>query len=157
MSKYSFSLIWSEDDQGYIATVPEFPNLSAFGETQKEALQEAQIVLNGFIEEFQESDEKLPEANTISKYSGQTRLRMPKSLHAQLVKDAQEDNHSLNSHIVYLLTERRLLNVIDKFKEKFESLDYWQEEVPIQFDLSLEKQGINFFNETESSTKRLNN
>ena len=52
MNKYGFKLFWSDEDEGYIATCPEFPTLSAFGETPESALTEAQTALDLFIEEF---------------------------------------------------------------------------------------------------------
>ena len=146
MANYSFNLSWSEDDNGYIATVPEFPNLSAFGETQEEALQEAQFALEGYIEEMQNNKDSLPVPICLSKFSGQLRLRMPKTLHAQLTQEAEKENHSLNSHIVYLLTERRLLNAIDKFEEKINLFNYWQnlDEKTDQFEFSEQRKEYDF-------------
>jgi len=43
-------IAWSDEDQGYIATVPELPGLSAFGETLEEALAYAQEAIAGFAE-----------------------------------------------------------------------------------------------------------
>ena len=40
-NKYRFDLNWSDEDDGYIAVCPEFPGLSAFGETAEESLAEA--------------------------------------------------------------------------------------------------------------------
>lgn len=48
--EYSINIIWSDEDNGYIATVPEFRNLSAFGKTSEEALKEAKIILDVYIE-----------------------------------------------------------------------------------------------------------
>ncbi|MGE0887183.1 MAG: type II toxin-antitoxin system HicB family antitoxin [Blastocatellales bacterium] len=59
--KYSFTLHWSDDDGGYIARCPEFPGLSAFGDSAKEAIAEAQVALELMIEEYQENGQPLPE------------------------------------------------------------------------------------------------
>jgi len=54
MSKhYTINLKWSNEDKGYIATVPEFPGLSAFGSTSEEALKEAHIAVAGFVESLE--------------------------------------------------------------------------------------------------------
>ena len=45
MPKYGFDIFWSDEDKGYIATCPDFPSLSAFGETEEEALQEAKTAM----------------------------------------------------------------------------------------------------------------
>lgn len=61
MMKYSFTLHWSDEDGGYIARCPEFPGLSAFGETPGDAIAEAQIALELMIETYRKSDQPLPE------------------------------------------------------------------------------------------------
>lgn len=105
MNKYSVALAWSDEDGGYIATVPEFEGLSAFGETPEEALAEAKTALQGFIEVLEEAGEALPEPQRICPYSGQLRLRLPKSLHARLSEMARRENTSLNTLIVSLVSE----------------------------------------------------
>lgn len=41
MSDYHINIFYSEDDQGYIADIPDLQACSAFGETPEEALREA--------------------------------------------------------------------------------------------------------------------
>lgn len=106
MFKYSASIQWSDRDNGFIAFVPELPGLSAFGNTQEEAVSELQIAAEAYIESLRESKEPLPEPTKVSRYSGQLRLRMPKWLHAKLAASADNDNVSLNTYIVTLLSER---------------------------------------------------
>jgi antitoxin HicB len=38
-------VFWSEDDECYIATVPNLPGCSAWGKTQEQALHEVQATL----------------------------------------------------------------------------------------------------------------
>jgi len=45
MRKYTIGIFFSEEDEGYIAVVPELPGCSAFGETEEEALQEIKVAL----------------------------------------------------------------------------------------------------------------
>ena len=65
MPNYSFNVIWSEEDDAYIATCPAFPDLSAFGETLEEALEEVRVVLDLFIEEYEADGVPLPEPTTL--------------------------------------------------------------------------------------------
>lgn len=99
MNKYQFNLVWSNRDNEYMVTCPEFPGLSAFGETAEEALAEAQIALELFIETYQGDGVLLPEPQTVPEYSGQLTLRLPKSLHGQAAKLAADDDVSLNQFI----------------------------------------------------------
>lgn len=40
---YKIDVFYSHEDEGYIATVPELPGCSAFGETREEALEEIEV------------------------------------------------------------------------------------------------------------------
>ena len=40
---YKIDVFYSQEDEGYIATVPELPGCSAFGETKEEALKEIEV------------------------------------------------------------------------------------------------------------------
>ena len=50
MYKYAIEIFYSEDDEGYIAVVPELPLCSAFGETEEIALQEVKIAIELWLE-----------------------------------------------------------------------------------------------------------
>jgi len=104
-NKYSFNIQYSHEDEGFIATCPEFPGLSAFGENEEEALNEARIVLEGFIESYRENEKSLPEPNYIKEFSGQLRLRLPKSLHESLSFKAQAEGVSLNTLLIHCIQE----------------------------------------------------
>lgn len=104
MNNYSFRVTWSEEDGGFIATCPEFPGLSAFGETRGEAIQEAEVALDLFIQQYEEEGESLPDPQELDEYSGQTRLRMPKQLHRALSEEADRQGVSLNTLLVTFLS-----------------------------------------------------
>jgi predicted RNase H-like HicB family nuclease len=50
MYKYAIEIFYSEEDEGYIAIVPELPECSAFGETEEEALKEIKVAINLWLE-----------------------------------------------------------------------------------------------------------
>lgn len=104
--KYSFQIEWSEEDQEYLATCPAFPGLSAFGETEEEALSEAKVALQGFIEVYKDKNFELPEPHFRETHSGQFRVRLPKSLHRQAASLAASDNISLNQLVVGAVEQR---------------------------------------------------
>lgn len=105
-NRYSFNIEWSEEDQEYVATCPAFPGLSAFGETEEEALREAKIALQGFIETCQAQNIPLPEPQIRETYSGQFRVRLPKSLHRQAADLAAKDEISLNQLVISAVEAR---------------------------------------------------
>ena len=59
--KYSIIIEWSNDDNKYIVTLPEFPNCHMHGATYAEALQNAQEVLELMVESYQEWGLPLPQ------------------------------------------------------------------------------------------------
>jgi len=64
--KYSINLIWSDIDDSYVAIIPEFPGLSAFGETPEDAAREAKIAAEGFIKIYKEDGIEIPEPKKIT-------------------------------------------------------------------------------------------
>src|ERR1043165_907871 len=98
-NRYPFNIEWSDEDQEYMATCLAFPGLSAFGETEEEALREAKIALAGFIETYEANNRPLPEPVVHTGSSGKLQLRLPKSLHRLAVRMATLEGVSLNSYI----------------------------------------------------------
>lgn len=114
MSKHSTMIQWSEEDEAYIAFVPELPGLSAFGSSAEEAARELSLAKEAYLEVLIEDEEEIPEPETLKPFSGQTRVRLPKSLHASLANQARQQGVSLNTHIVYLLSERNSLSIVNE-------------------------------------------
>jgi len=56
MHRYTIEIFYSEEDEGYIAVVPELPGCSAFGETEEEALKEVKNAIELWIEATKESE-----------------------------------------------------------------------------------------------------
>jgi predicted RNase H-like HicB family nuclease len=98
--RYPFTIEWSEEDQEYMATCSAFPGLTAFGITEEEALMEAKIALQGFIETFRANKMPLPESGIRSLYSGKLQLRLEKQLHRLAAQMARGQEVSLNTYII---------------------------------------------------------
>ncbi len=59
--QYSVVIQWSEEDQAYLVTLPEFgPDPQTHGATYKEAVKHAQEVMQTLIEFYQELGRDLP-------------------------------------------------------------------------------------------------
>lgn len=50
MPKYEVIIYWSEEDQAFIAEVPELPGCAADGQTYQEALTSAEVVIQEWLE-----------------------------------------------------------------------------------------------------------
>lgn len=49
-TRYEIILTWSEEDQAYVAEVPELPGCMADGATRQEAIAHAEIIIDEWIE-----------------------------------------------------------------------------------------------------------
>ncbi len=65
---YHINIFFDPEDGDYIADVPDFKHISAFGDTPQEALQEVLIALQATIEWYQEQGKPLPEATYRPEY-----------------------------------------------------------------------------------------
>ena len=61
MSKYEIIIYWSEEDGTFIAEVPELAGCLADGETYREALANAEIVIQEWIETARDLGRQIPE------------------------------------------------------------------------------------------------
>lgn len=106
--RYSIVARYYAEDDGYIATADEFPGLSAFGETREEAVREFQTVLDLAIQEYIESGWPLPSPEIIQSPvpdlpSGEFRVRLPRTIHAELSRQARLEGVSQNTLVIALL------------------------------------------------------
>ena len=104
--KYSIQISWSDEDECFIAISDELPNLSAFGDTYDEVLHEIQEAMSGYLEVL--GHEAKPKPLTLESYSGQFRVRLPRSLHRRLAGVAKREGVSLNTQIIKHLSESTL-------------------------------------------------
>jgi predicted RNase H-like HicB family nuclease len=107
VDRYPKTVFWSDEDEGYIAIVPDLPGCSAFGETPEKALTEIEDAAEGWIEAAVAVGNPVPEPSiprAEPQASGRVLLRMPRTLHEKLIQDAKREGVSLNQHLVYLLS-----------------------------------------------------
>lgn len=61
MAKYAMIVSWSNDDNCYIVSVPDLPGCMADGETPQKAVENAQVIIEEWIETAQMLGRKIPE------------------------------------------------------------------------------------------------
>lgn len=133
MEQYSVCIKWSDEDEGFIATIPELEGLSAFGKTQREALAELEVAADAYLESWRASGRPLPVPEKVPAYSGQLRLRMPRDLHARLARGASGQGVSLNTYLVSLLSERQgEASVLIHFQEALGSMGTSVRHLPVK-------------------------
>jgi len=104
VNKYSITVHWDEKNEEFIATSKEFPYLSGIGDSKEEAVNIIEEAISDSLEMMQEEQMEQPSPITIPEYSGNIRLRLPKSLHKQLAEMAELEGVSLNQYMVSLLS-----------------------------------------------------
>ena len=103
MDKYPISIKWSDEDGGYVATIPGVQGLSALGESTDEALSELKVAADAYFKSLKKAGRPMPVLEKITPFSGQLRLRMPKSLYGELSQAAESEGVSLNTYLISLL------------------------------------------------------
>ena len=61
MKDYHINIFYSEEDQGYIADIPDLQACSGFGQTPAEALAEVQIARTAWLEAARAEGKPIPE------------------------------------------------------------------------------------------------
>jgi len=106
IDRYSIHLFADEQDGTYLAVCPEFPGVSAFGDTREEAIAEARIALELAVETYADEGWPLPTPEGVPAAelpSGEFRVRLPRSLHAQLARRAAQEGVSQNQLVMFYL------------------------------------------------------
>jgi predicted RNase H-like HicB family nuclease len=61
MIRYEMIIYWSEEDQAFIVEVPELPGCMADGKTYQEALSNAEVIIQEWIETARQLGRLIPE------------------------------------------------------------------------------------------------
>ena len=61
MIRYEVIIYWSEEDQAFIAEVPELPGCMADGATYQEALANAEVIIHEWLETARELGRPIPQ------------------------------------------------------------------------------------------------
>ena len=59
--RYEIDLFWSDEDQAFLAEVPDLPGCMAHGDTHEEALAEIQVAITLWLEVCREDGQPVPE------------------------------------------------------------------------------------------------
>lgn len=104
--RFSYSVCWSGEDNGFVATVAEFPSLSWIAEDRHEAEDGLVTLVAEVLSDMQGSKEPAPVPFGERVFSGKFNLRLPSTLQRELALKAERENQSLNTVVVSLLAQR---------------------------------------------------
>lgn len=95
---YQIVVLWSDEDECYVATLPAWQNARTHGKTLAQATRNARAVLELLIDSAMRHGEPTPAPER--RLSGNLRLRLPVTLHGRLSREAEREGVSLNQWIV---------------------------------------------------------
>jgi len=99
--KYAIVVAYSDEDEGYIATVPELPGCSAFGDMEEEAIKEIKIAVSLWFSAAKKAKRPIPEPIVEKKFKGRFPLRIPEDIRRRLELEAKRQGVSLNQLILH--------------------------------------------------------
>jgi len=105
VNHYSIRVFWSDADEAYIATCPEIDDITVVCSTRDQAVADLEEMIDLALASFDEQGWARPQPQTASSYSGQLRLRLPRSLHQRASDRARMEGCSLNSLLLAYVAE----------------------------------------------------
>ncbi len=102
---YRLVLTPDPDEGGFVASYPELPGCITCGETVEAAAVAAVDAKRTWFEAALSDEIQIQEPTTLEEYSGQFKLRIPKSLHKALSEHSKEEGISMNQYCLYLLAK----------------------------------------------------
>ena len=94
--KYTYRVIWSEEDSEYVGLCSEFPSLSWLAQTPEAALKGASKLVHEVVTDMLKNGETVPEPLATKHFSGKFMVRVPPDVHRQLTIQSLEAGVSLN-------------------------------------------------------------
>ena len=108
---YRIEITPDPDEGGYAVRYPELPGCMTVGDSMEEALSNAEDAKAAWIDAAVEEGIEVPEPDSDDNYSGQFKLRIPKSLHRALAEHAKAEGTSMNQYCLYLLSRNDALRM----------------------------------------------
>lgn len=96
IDKYTYRVMWSEEDDEFVGLCAEFPSLSWLDGTQENALKGVRSLVVECVADMEENGETIPLPITVRRYSGKFMVRVPPEVHRHLALEAAESGVSLN-------------------------------------------------------------
>jgi predicted HicB family RNase H-like nuclease len=105
--RYSYRVLWSDEDNEHIGLCAEFPSLSWLAATPEDALHGVREIVAEVIEDLKKKKEPIPEPISSKRFSGKFVVRVVPELHLRLSIEAAEAGVSLNRLVSEKLSKTR--------------------------------------------------
>ncbi len=102
---YRMEIVEDKDEGGFVISYPDLPGCVTCGDTIESAVANAVDAKRAWIEAALESGIEIREPDSLDNYSGQFKLRIPRSLHRTLAEHSRREGVSMNQYCVFLLSQ----------------------------------------------------
>ena len=102
---YRLEIVPDPEEGGYAARYPELPGCITCADTLDQLLANAKDAKCAWLEAALEEGLPIAEPARDEDYSGQFKLRIPKSLHRSLAEHSRAEGISMNQYCLYLLSK----------------------------------------------------
>lgn len=102
---YRMEIVEDKEEGGFVVSYPDLPGCITCGETIESAVANAIDAKKAWIEAALEDGIEIYEPDNLDNYSGQFKLRIPRSLHRLLAEHSKREGISMNQYCVYLLAK----------------------------------------------------
>lgn len=107
---YRLEIVPDVNDGGYVVSYPELKGCLSSGESIDQAIANAEDAKREWLAAAIEEGYPIPDPTPGEEYSGQFKLRIPKSLHRQLAMQSKKEGISMNQYCLYLLSQNNALH-----------------------------------------------
>ncbi len=107
---YRMEIVEDKDEGGFVVSFPELPGCISCGGTIESAVENALDAKKAWLEAAIEDGIEIQEPDSLENYSGQFKLRIPRSLHRSLAEHSKREGISMNQYCVYLLSKNDAIN-----------------------------------------------
>ena len=113
---YRLEIVPDTVEGGYGARYPELPGCITCADSLEEVVMNAEDAKRAWLEAALKDKVEIPETeqdDSALEYSGQFKIRMPKSLHKSLSVHAKQEGISMNQYCIYLLSKNDATYVVN--------------------------------------------
>ncbi|MEE0457996.1 MAG: toxin-antitoxin system HicB family antitoxin [Anaerovibrio sp.] len=108
---YKLEILPDHDEGGFAARYPELPGCITCADSLTQLIDNAEDAKKAWLKAALEDGITIAEPATETNYSGQFKLRIPKTLHMSLAEEAKKEGISMNQYCLYLLSKNHTAHV----------------------------------------------
>ncbi|NJD01131.1 MAG: toxin-antitoxin system HicB family antitoxin [Ruminiclostridium sp.] len=102
---YIIEVVRDETEGGYVLSIPELKGCLTCADQLDKGMKMLEDAKKQWLTAALESGYEIPEPDVVEDYSGQFKLRLPKSLHRELAEKSKQEGISMNQYCLYLLSK----------------------------------------------------